>query len=128
MPVYEYLCQDCGKRFSVHVSYSDYGKVTIRCTACQSQNIMRRIGRIPIGHSEEERLQRITDPEQMEALENDPVALGSILRKMKDQIGEEIAPEFDEVVNRLKKGQTPEEIEKMIPDIGGSDSGKSEVF
>ena len=64
----------------------------------------------------------------MEALENDPVALGSILRKMKDQIGEEIAPEFDEVVNRLKKGQTPEEIEKMIPDIGGSDSGKSEVF
>jgi len=128
MPVYEYLYQDCAKRFSVCLSYSDYGKVTIQCTACQSQNITRRIGRIPIGQSEEERLQRIADPEQMDALEDDPVSLGGMLRKMKDQMEDVIAPEFDEVVNRLEKGQTLEEIEKEIPDIGGSDSGKSEVF
>jgi putative FmdB family regulatory protein len=117
MPVYEYLCQDCGKRFSVRLSYSEYGNVIIQCAACHSQKVQRRIERIRIGHSEEERLQRIADPAQMDALEDDPVALGGMLRKMKDQMGEEIAPEFDEVVGRLEKGQTPEEIEKEVPEI-----------
>ena len=62
----------------------------------------------------------------MDALEDDPVALGGMLRKMKDQMGEEIAPEFDEVVGRLEKGQTPEEIEKEVPEIGAIDSGNSD--
>ncbi len=128
MPIYEYLCQDCGKRFSVRISYDEYGNVIIRCTACHSQKVQRRIERIRIGHSEEKRLQRIADPAQMDALEDDPVALGGMLRKMKDQMGEEIAPEFDEVVGRLEKGQTPEEIEKEVPEIGAIDSGNSDDF
>jgi hypothetical protein len=76
-------------------------------------------------------LQQIADPAQMDALDQDPAALGGMLRKMKDQMGDEIAPEFDEVVGRLEKGQTPEQIEKEIPDFGGAnsepiDSGYSE--
>lgn len=128
MPVYEYLCQDCGKRFSIRLSYCDYGNVTIQCTVCHSQKVQRRIERIRIGHSEEERLQQFADPAQMDALEHDPVALGGMLRKMKDQMGEEIAPEFDEVVGRLEKGQTPEEIEKEVPEIGALDPGKTDDF
>lgn len=126
MPIYEYLCQDCGKRFSVRISYSEYGNVITQCTACHSQKVQRRIERIHVGHSEEERLQRIADPAQMDALEDDPVALGDMLRKMKDLMGEAIAPEFDEVVGRLEKGQTPEEIEKEVPEIGAIDSGNSD--
>jgi putative FmdB family regulatory protein len=126
MPVYEYYCQDSAKRFSVRLSYSEYGNITIQCIACHSQKVQRRIERNRIGHSEEERLQQIADPAQMEALDDDPVALGGMLRKMEDQMGEEIAPEFDEVVGRLEKGQTPEEIEKEIPEIGALDSGYSD--
>jgi hypothetical protein len=65
----------------------------------------------------------------MDALEDDPVALGGMLRKMKDQMGEEIAPEFDDVVDRLEKGQTPEQIERELPDLDDDSSGKeSEPF
>ena len=39
--------------------------------------------------------------------------------------GEDLPPEFNEVVDRLEKGQSPEEIEKSIPDLG-SDAGGDE--
>jgi hypothetical protein len=62
----------------------------------------------------------------MDALDDDPVALGGMLRKMKNQMGEEIAPEFDDVVDRLEKGQTPEQIEREMPEINDESSGGAE--
>ena len=35
------------------------------------------------------------------------------------ELGEEMPPEFDDVVDRLEKGQSPDEIEKELPDLGG---------
>jgi putative FmdB family regulatory protein len=133
MPIYEFTCLACRDRFSVRLTYDEYGKTAVTCPICHEENVKRRIGRVRVGHTEEERLQQIADPAQMDALDQDPAALGGMLRKMKDQMGEEIAPEFDEVVGRLEKGQTPEQIEKEIPDFGGAnsepiDSGYSEDF
>jgi hypothetical protein len=45
-----------------------------------------------------------------------------MMRKMGKEMGEEVPPEFDEVVNRLESGQSPEDIEKAIPDLG-NDAG-----
>ncbi len=36
---------------------------------------------------------------------------------MSEQSGEEFEPEFHEVVDRLEKGQSFEQIEKELPDI-----------
>jgi hypothetical protein len=41
-----------------------------------------------------------------------------MMRKMGQEMGEEIGPEFDEVVDRLESGQSPDEIEKAIPELG----------
>jgi putative FmdB family regulatory protein len=126
MPLYEYQCRDCGNRFAIRMSYEEYGCQQVICPACKSQSVKRRIGRIRIGHSEEERLNQIADPAQMDALEDDPIALGGMLRKMKNQMGEGIAPEFDDVVDRLEKGQTPEQIESELPDMEGEDTSSTE--
>lgn len=58
-----------------------------------------------------------------EGLENDPKAMGQMMRKMGKEMGEELPPEFDEVVDRLESGQSPEDIEKAIPDLGGPEPG-----
>ncbi len=58
-----------------------------------------------------------------EGLEEDPKAMGQMMRKMGKQMGEEMPPEFDEVVDRLESGQNPEDIEKAIPDLGGDAGG-----
>jgi hypothetical protein len=49
--------------------------------------------------------------------EEDPKALGRWLRKMGREVGEEMPPEFDEVIDRLEAGQSPEEIEESMPDL-----------
>lgn len=56
-----------------------------------------------------------------DGLEDDPKAMGQMMRKMGNEMGEDLPPEFDEVVDRLESGQNPEDIEKAIPDLGGDD-------
>ena len=62
----------------------------------------------------------------LEGLENDPKALGRMMRKMGKEMGEDLPPEFDDVVDRLEKGQSPEEIESALPDLGEGGSDSSE--
>ncbi len=57
-----------------------------------------------------------------EGLEDDPKSMGRMMRKMGKEMGEDMPPEFDEVVGRLEAGQSPEEVEKAIPDLGNADS------
>jgi len=123
MPTYEYLCLSCHHRFDIMQTYNDYAKSDIQCPYCQSPNIKRRIGRIRFARSEESRLENMADPGNLAGLENDPKALGKMMRQMSSETGEEMGPEFDEVIHRLESGQNPEEIEKQMPDIAGDESG-----
>ncbi len=123
MPVYQYRCLNCKKRFEVFLSYKEYGTKPVSCPHCQSAHVQRRIGRVRVAKSEERRLDDLTDPSGLEGLENDPRALGKMMRKMGNEMGEEVGPEFDEVVDRLEAGQSPEDIEKAIPDLEGGAGG-----
>jgi putative FmdB family regulatory protein len=123
MPVYQYRCLNCKKRFELFMSYNEYGTRKVQCTHCGSANIERRIGRIRFARSEESRMEDLADPGSLEGLEDDPRALGRMMRKMSGEMGEELGPEFDEVVNRLEAGQSPEEIEKAVPDLGEAGGG-----
>ena len=123
MPSYEFRCLNCRKRFDIFLSYSEYGSAAIKCPHCQSSNVQRKIGRIRFARSEESRLENLADPSKLAGLEDDPRALGKMMREMSAQTGEEMGPEFDEVVHRLESGQNPEEIEKQLPDLGGEAPG-----
>ena len=122
MPIYQYRCLNCKKRFEVFLSYLEYGVKDVLCPHCTSRQVQRRIGRIRIAKSEESRMDDITDTTGLEGLENDPQALGRMMRKMSNEMGEDVGPEFDEVVDRLEAGQSPEDIEKAIPDLEGGAS------
>jgi len=118
MPIYDYRCLECKKRFDIFMTYAEYGTKTVVCKFCNSTNVTRRIGRIRIAKSEESRLENFSDPSSLEGLEDDPVALGKMMRKMSGELGEEMPEEFDEVVNRLESGQSPDDIEKDMPELG----------
>jgi putative FmdB family regulatory protein len=122
MPLYEYRCLDCKKRFDVFMTYAEYGKKAITCKHCSSINVTRKIGRVRIAKSEESRLDDFSDPSSLEGLEDDPVALGKMMRRMSGELGEDMPPEFDEVVDRLEKGQSPEDIERDLPDLANDPS------
>ncbi len=122
MPTYDYYCLDCQKRFDVFMTYAEYGKKPVKCSHCGSKNVRRRIPKVRVAKSEESRMDSLagdfSDPTALEGLENDPQAMGRMMRKMGREIGEDMPPEFDEVVDRLEKGQSPEDIEKELPDLG----------
>jgi putative FmdB family regulatory protein len=119
MPNYAYQCQDCQKRFTVFLTYQEYGKKGVQCPHCESKNVSRRLSRVRFTRSEESRLDSLADPAQLDGIEDDPKAMGKLLRQMGSELGEDAGPEFDEVVGRLEAGQSPEEIEKDLPDLGG---------
>lgn len=123
MPFYQYRCLDCNKRFEVFLSYSDYGQKPVSCPHCASERVERRIGRIRIARSDDSRLEDLSDPGSLEGLEDDPRALGQMMRKMSREAGEDLGGEFDEVVDRLEAGQSPEDIEKALPDLGSEGGG-----
>lgn len=125
MPNYEYRCLKCRRRFEIYLSYQEYGRKIVRCPHCASEQVQRRIVRIRFARSEESRLEDLADPSNLEGLEDDPKALARMMRKMSSEIGEELGPEFDEVVDRLEAGQSPEEIEEAMPELGGGESDES---
>src|SRR5512136_294240 len=131
MPMYDYLCLDCRKPFDVMMSYAEYGTRQVTCPACGSKNVRRRIPRVRVAKSDESRMDSLagdfSDPSALAGLEKDPQAMGRMMRKMGKEMGEEMPPEFDDVVDRLEKGQKPEEIEKDFPDLGAGEMGGGDM-
>jgi hypothetical protein len=72
-----------------------------------------------VAKSEDSRLDSL-DPENLMAGvdEDDPRSLGRFMRKMSSEMGEDMGDEFNEVVDRLESGESPESIEETMPDLG----------
>jgi putative FmdB family regulatory protein len=132
MPVYDYVCRDCATRFEIFMTYAEYGSKKVACPGCRSVNVRRRVPRVRMAKSEAGRMDSLggdfSDPSALAGLENDPQSMGRMMRKMGQEMGEQLPPEFNEVVGRLEKGESPEEIEKTMPDLGGEAGGGDEDF
>ncbi len=118
MPTYDFICESCSQRFDVFMTYDEYGRLPVKCAHCGSEKVRRRMTRVRIAKSEESRMESMVDESALEGLEDDPKALGQMMKKMGREMGEDLPPEFDDVVDRLEAGQSPEEIESALPDLG----------
>lgn len=120
MPTYEYRCRGCKKRVSIYQTYDEYGNKSIHCPRCNSPDLQRLINRVRFARSEESRLEALADPSAWGDFdEEDPRAMARMMRTMGQEMGEELPPEFDEVVDRLEAGESPEDIEQSMPELGG---------
>jgi putative FmdB family regulatory protein len=119
MPTYDFVCNNCNERFDVFMTFAEYGKKKVSCTQCGSKDVRRRMTKVRIAKSEESRMDSMADGfGNFEGLDEDPKEMGRMMRKMGKEMGEEMPPEFDEVVDRLEAGQSPEEIESAVPNLG----------
>ncbi len=125
MPIYEYRCGDCKRRVSIfYRSFTDTDKGA-QCPNCGGTNLSRLVSRVATVKSEEARMEALSDPSSFgDVDENDPKSMARFMRKMGDQVGgEDLGPEFTEMVDRLESGENPEEIEKSMPGLGGEGAG-----
>jgi putative FmdB family regulatory protein len=127
MPTYDFICNNCNERFDVFLTFAEYGVKKVSCTHCKSKDVRRRMTKVRIAKSDESRMESMADDfTGFEGLEDDPKAMGRMMKKMGKEMGEELPPEFDEVVDRLESGQSPDEIESAIPDLGNAGAGDDE--
>lgn len=129
MPIYEYRCQDCRRRVSIFWrTFKEAEQGEAVCPRCGSTHLLRLVSRVRVIRSEESRLDDLSDMSDFPDIdENDPRSLGRWMRKMSSEIGEDLGPEFDEVVGRLEAGESPEEIEKAMPELAGGGGEDAEL-
>ena len=106
MPIYEYRCRRCGKRFSV-LTLRVSEAASPQCDKCGSRAADRLMSRFALPKSEEARMEALADPSKLEGLdENDPKSVSRWMRKMGKEVGEEFAGEdFDEMLNEVESGE-----------------------
>ena len=123
MPTYDFICNACQQRFDIFLTYQEYGVKAVHCTHCKSADVRRRMTKVRIAKTEAGRMEAMAnDFPGFEGLDDDPRALGQVMKKMGKEMGEELPAEFDEVVDRLEAGQSPEDIQSALPDLGGDES------
>lgn len=130
MPSYDYRCNTCKRRVVLtYKTYRDYDTATPICPRCQSTDLTRIIGRVALAKSDSSRLDGLADESAIDDLADaDPATLGRYMRQMSAEVGEDLGDEFHEVVNRLERGENPDDIEASMPNLGASaDSGMDDL-
>lgn len=109
MPIYEYRCKKCGKRFSV-LTLRVGERVTPKCERCGSQAADRLMSRFAMPKSEDARLDALSDPSSFSGLdENDPKSMARWMRKMGREMGEDFADEdVDGMIDEMEHGSNGE--------------------
>lgn len=102
MPIYEYLCLECGKVCDHLVlnraTFEPY------CKHCGSQKMKKIISRIRVRLSMDTRLERLADPALLGAVdENDPKGVMKLMERMGAEFGEELGDDFDELMEAAKE-------------------------
>lgn len=114
MPIYEYRCHACRKRTSVFVR-SMSAQVKAACEHCGSRKLSRLISRVAVARSSGGGSAEGFDESMLADVdENDPRSVARFARRMRDEMGEDMGPDFDEAVSQMEAGQFPD-------DDGGGD-------
>ena len=102
MPLFEFRCSRCGKRFSQLVGMTADSREP-QCPNCGSREVGKLISRFSRARGEEEVLDSLEDA-SLAADPNDPRAMSHMLREMgrhmDDEGGEE---DFDEIIDEAER-------------------------
>jgi putative FmdB family regulatory protein len=120
MPIYDYHCNDCHRRVSILTKdYSTADTHTAECPLCGGRHLTRLVSRVAVVRSEGSRLESLADDSLLDGLDDaDPRTVGRWMRRMSRDMEEDMGDELAEVADRLEAGQTPEDIESSMPQLG----------
>jgi putative FmdB family regulatory protein len=114
VPIYEYRCFACKKRTSVFVR-SVSSPVTAACEHCGSRKLTRLMSKFAVHGGKID----LDDASSFDIDETDPRAMARWARQMQVESGEELGPEFDDMMSRIEAGEDPDEVMAE----GGMDAG-----
>ena len=151
MPIYEYYCPDNNKIYSFFAKTLAQGQTMPRCPDDPTFRMVKLLssfavtGRRKSGSKDEGPMANAGetgaegggpgDDAKMEAAmaamesefsnvdENDPRAMGRMMRRMSELTGEKLDGEMEEVVRKLEEGADPDQLEDQMGDAFGEGEG-----
>ena len=104
MPIYEYRCEDCGRRSTFLVlKVEDSHPV---CKHCGGGKLTKLISRVAFVRSDEDRMERLADPSRLGDLnEQDPRSMARWMKRMGKEMGEDMGEDFDQMVEGAMEGE-----------------------
>ena len=118
MPIYEYRCNSCHKRVSVFQRQIS-STANAACPNCGGSDLTRLVSRFAVVRNEDQMLDTLEDDAMFAGVDdNDPRSVAAWARKMQAKMGEEVEPEFDEMIDRMEAGEMPDDLDD---DAGGMD-------
>ena len=94
MPLFEYRCNSCGKRFTALVGVVA-GSANPACPKCGGSDLAKLVSRFSTARSDEDAFENIAD----EADPDDPSSMRKLMREMKGELGDEFGEEFEEALD-----------------------------
>lgn len=114
MPIYEYECNGCGRRFSfLHGVTAE--KREPACPQCRGKDLARLFSRFATGRSEEAMLENLADPSKIGDLD-DPRAVERWAKQVGGALGPEMGMDADSMVDEMMNAADGE-------DAGAADAG-----
>jgi putative FmdB family regulatory protein len=122
MPLYEYRCEDCSRRFTLLVGVTAQA-VDQQCPRCGGARLRKLISRFAVARSEDDLLDSMADPSTLGDPE-DPRAMADWMRRMGREMGEDMGDDFDELVEEAVREEVEGGPSEGGPDgLDGGDAG-----
>ncbi len=112
MPLFEYRCEECRRRFTLLVGMVAQ-TAPQQCPRCGSARLNKLVSRFAVARSEDDLLESVADPGKL-GDPDDPRAMADWMRRVGREMGEELGDDFDEMV---------EEAVREESEGGGGDPG-----
>jgi putative FmdB family regulatory protein len=117
MPIYDYRCHACSRRISL-LFRTFAAAENAACTHCGSRELSRLVTRFAVRRSEDRRLEDLADPAAFADVdENDPRSVARWARRMGDEFGEDLGPEYQDMVDQIGAGDMPDD---SVDDYGAA--------
>jgi hypothetical protein len=148
MPIYEYYCSDNHKVYQFYAKTLAQGQTVPKCPDNPAFSMMKLVSKFAVTTSGKGGKQKAADEENIggrpdaaedprrEAAfgamerefsgvdENDPRAMGRMMRRMAELTGERMDGGMEEVVRKLEEGADPESLEEQMGGVGDDPEGK----
>jgi putative FmdB family regulatory protein len=110
MPLYEYWCHHCANKVTLYIHVNTALKPI--CPKCSSKKLERLLSTFAVHKTDKSIYEGILNDSQLTKgmLDNNPKALAEWNKRMSR--GEKTAPEYEETIQKMEKGQMPDSLKE----------------
>jgi len=112
MPIYEYICADCGRLTSVFTK-SMSAAVKATCSHCGGPRLSRALSRFAYHRSEQRVLEEYgAEPKRLDDYK-DPRQIGRWVERKFDEYGMELPDQAREMIDAAREGELPSPVDEL---------------